>query len=567
MFGRIRRVTARRRAWVQVEPLEARTILSIFTPLQIRHAYGFDQVSFTANGQTIPGDGRGQTIAIVDAFADATVAADLDVFDKQFSVDGVHTLYSQYGPASSVLTIATPQGQPSANKNWALETALDVEWAHAIAPAAHILLVEVPSAGFTNLMAGVDYARNQKGVVAVSMSWGSSEFTGENSLDSHYLTPTGHLGGTNGQGGANLPGGVTFVASSGDSGAPPEWPAISPNVLAVGGTSLTLDSSGNYSSETGWSGSGGGTSTIETEPTYQNGVQTSGKRTNPDVADIADPNTGVYVYINKLWYQVGGTSAGAPQWAALIAIADQGRALAGNGSLDGFTQTLPAIYNLPAGDFHDITSGNNGSAAGAGYDLVTGRGSPLANLVIGHLLTTTSTGGVTINATKTTTSTSGSTQTTPHLSEGTPVLGTAVVVFSASHALPAAVGTTVSVAWLPPPNGSASSAAAVPLPGPSPLSRSGQDGSTRADEALPQRSEPPPALESPDEDVVQPTPVEWFQASDAYFEEEARRARGVPGEEGIDAQGTELSPSALAALALVLGGCVQEDKKALPLAA
>src|SRR5205807_737888 len=105
-------------------------------------------------------------------------------------------------------------------------------------------------------------------------------------------------------------------------------------------------------------------------------------RASPDVAYDANPNTGFAVYDTYGqggWLQVGGTSASAPQWAALIAIADQGRALAGLGSLDGFTQTLPKLYQLPAADFHDITSGSNGFAAGPGYDLVTGRGSPVAN--------------------------------------------------------------------------------------------------------------------------------------------------------------------------------------------
>src|SRR5262249_13368411 len=123
-------------------------------------------------------------------------------------------------------------------------------------------------------------------------------------------------------------------------------------------------------------------------PAYQSGVtQSSTKRTSPDVAYDADPATGVAVYdsMNGGWLTVGGTSAGAPQWAALLAIADQGRALAGKNTL-GSAGTPGAIYNMPATNFHDITSGNNGYAAGPGYDLVTGRGSPKANLVINHLV-------------------------------------------------------------------------------------------------------------------------------------------------------------------------------------
>src|SRR5204862_111738 len=131
---------------------------------------------------------------------------------------------------------------PKVNGGWAGETALDVEWAHAVAPGATIMLVETWDSSYTNLLAGVDYA-SQHGAAVVSMSWGSSEFSAETSAayDGHFTTP-----------------GVTYVASSGDNGAPTSWPAISPNVVAVGGTTLTTTSNGTYLAETGWSGSGGG---------------------------------------------------------------------------------------------------------------------------------------------------------------------------------------------------------------------------------------------------------------------------------------------------------------------
>ncbi len=223
------------------------------------------------------------------------------------------------------------------------------------------------------------------------MSWGAGEYAGENSSDASFQTPAGH-------------GGVTFVASSGDSGAPPSYPAVSPNVLAVGGTTLNLDSSGNILSESGWSGSGGGLSALEPQPTYQKGVvtQSSTARANPDVAYDADPNTGFPVYdsytygTSAPWEQVGGTSDAAPQWAGLIAVADQGRALAGLGSLDGPSQTLPDLYALPSTDFHDITTGsNNEYSAQPGYDLVTGLGTPLANLIVPALAGQSTTSGPT----------------------------------------------------------------------------------------------------------------------------------------------------------------------------
>src|SRR5262249_22919227 len=153
-------------------------------------------------------------------------------------------------------------------------------------------------------------------------------------------TPAGHVGGY------GLPGGVTFVASTGDNGAPAGYPSYSPNVVGVGGTSLYLDGAGNWIDEQGWSGSGGGISQVEAEPAYQYSVQGTGMRTAPDVSYDADPNTGFYVYTTvggNGWSVIGGTSAGAPQWSALVALADQWRAQAyGVGSLDGPNETLPA---------------------------------------------------------------------------------------------------------------------------------------------------------------------------------------------------------------------------------
>src|SRR5262249_8417820 len=187
---------------------------------------------------------------------------------------------------------AMPQGQPAFNAGWAGEIALDVEWAHAIAPRANLLLVEARSASISDLLVAINYARSQPGVVAVSMSWGGGEFYGEQSLDGYFTTPAGHVGGF------GIPGGVTFVGSSGARWAwtGVESPSVSPNVWAGGRRRLHLTSANTYASETAWSGGGGGVSRYVFEPSYQLGFNGSGYRTTPDVSYNADPNTGFYVY-------------------------------------------------------------------------------------------------------------------------------------------------------------------------------------------------------------------------------------------------------------------------------
>ncbi|HEV3345031.1 MAG TPA: S53 family peptidase [Pirellulales bacterium] len=437
MFGdaRSRRLTARslaRFVWRRVvrygEPLEHRQLLSAGgiggvaalpaahasspitspipygdTPGQIRNAYGFNQVAFNNGTSTIAGDGSGQTIAIVDAYGDSKIASDVHAFDVQF------------GLADPNLKVVNQNGGtklPGNNSGWALETALDVEWAHAIAPDAQLLLVEANNSSLGNLLAGVNYARNQPGVVAVSMSWGAGEFLGETSYDSYFTTPAGHQG-------------VTFVAASGDSGAGTIWPGASPNVLSTGGTTLNIDSSGNYLGETAWTGSGGGLSLYESQPTYQSQsglvTQSATQRAAPDVAYDADPASGVAVYDSISyagqtgWFQVGGTSAAAPQMAALVAVADQGRQIANGGAANSLPNAQASLYSLAANptsyssDFHDTTSGSNGLAAldqaAAGFDLVTGLGTPKAAALVQGLVTAQAT---TVVSTASTSSRAGS---------------------------------------------------------------------------------------------------------------------------------------------------------------
>ncbi|RYL92308.1 peptidase S8 and S53 subtilisin kexin sedolisin [Sporolactobacillus sp. THM7-4] len=324
---------------------------SVYNPAQIKKAYGLDQLSKT---------GTGQTIAVVDAYGSPTIQNDVNTFDQQF------------GLPNASLEIVYPQGKPTTNGGWALETALDVEWAHALAPGAKIMVIGTKSASISDLVGGIDYATSQ-GATVVSNSWGGSEFSSELSYDSHF----NHSG-------------ITYLASSGDNGYGSSWPAVSPYVVSVGGTTLNLTSTGAYSSESAWSGSGGATSSYESIPSYQTNWSdiVGTKRGFPDVAFDADPNTGVYVYSStrdqgqKGWFQVGGTSFSSPAWAAMIALANEGR-MQTLSSLD----VLNNIYSTAGStgssgymtNFHDITSGSNGYQAAPGYDLDTGIGSPIAN--------------------------------------------------------------------------------------------------------------------------------------------------------------------------------------------
>jgi hypothetical protein len=326
----------------ELDRLDDRCLPSALTPAQVTSAYGLNAITFSVNGQTVKGNGAGEDIAIVDAYHDPYILMDLLAFDQQFGLPN---------PPIGVIDLAGV----STDDGWSLEEALDVEWVHAIAPGAEIIVVEARSDSLPDLLTAVNVARNLPGIVAVSMSWGSNEFAGQTSLDAYFTTPAGH-------------GGITFIAASGDEGAAggAEWPASSADVLSVGGTTLQVSSAGTYEGETLWSDSSGGFSNYVSEPAYQYSLQSTGRLMTPDVAFDGDPNTGVYVVSVApstgagSWWQVGGTSLGAPAWTAILAIADQGRALAGLGTLDGPSQTLPTLFALPASDFHKVASRSSG---------------------------------------------------------------------------------------------------------------------------------------------------------------------------------------------------------------
>ncbi len=374
----------------QADPAVTKTQVVGYAPAQIRHAYGFDHVGFIT-GLGANGAGAGQTVAIVDVYDDHNILSDANAFSAAFGLPQFNG-----GPGAPTFTKVNENGSasgpfPKANPYWDAEISLDVEWVHAVAPAANVVLVEANSTYLRDLLPAINTARDWPVVSVVSMSWGGAEFSGISADDAYLTTPAGHPG-------------VTFTAATLDNGAyyhgltAAYWPAVSPNALAVGGTVLTLDANGNYAGEAGWSQGGGGLSEYEAQPGYQSGVatQSATQRANPDVAYAAGgPGVAVYDTVSYNgqtgWFAAQGTSAGTPQWAVLVAIADQGRALQGLPALDGPSQVLPTLYGLYASPsyttaFHDVTSGGNGYAAGPGYDLVTGLGTPQAGQVIQALI-------------------------------------------------------------------------------------------------------------------------------------------------------------------------------------
>jgi subtilase family serine protease len=310
------------------------------SPAAIKSAYRFP-TSSTA--------GRGQTIAVVAAYNSPHAEADLNVFSKRFGLppctrtNGCFKKVNQRGAVNSF---------PPTDPGWALEISMDVQWAHAIAPGAKILLVEADDNRLVNLMKAVDHASAKARYV--SNSWGGSEFDGQEVYDPRFSKP-----------------GVSYFFSSGDDGYGAEYPTSSPNVISVGGT--TLRRSGTSVTETGWEGSGGGCShTGRAHPAqarFADYARTgcAGRRATPDLSLVGDPATGVAVYDStpfdgrKGWFVLGGTSASAPMIAGRAAITQK-------------TIDASAVYGNAIA-YRDITSGNNGAPCRTGWDFVTGRGS------------------------------------------------------------------------------------------------------------------------------------------------------------------------------------------------
>lgn len=386
-----------------IKPL-ATGAVTTYTPAQIRAAYGLP--ALPAAGTTLSTSqalslGAGQTIYIVNAMHNPNVVAELAAFNAKFGLPTCTTkailptatlplaaassagceLSVVYATAAGAMTTAAP----AYDSGWATEIALDVQWAHATAPMARIVLIEAPDPSLNSLVGAIKLA-NAMGPGAVSMSFGATEGSWTGSVDSAF-------GGTN----------MSYLAATGDNGTEVSWPAVSPKVLAVGGTTLTYSGTGSRT-EVAWSGTGGGVSAYTATPSYQTsavpGMGSPLRRTVGDVAFNADPSSGQYTAVmtpgssTVNWISAGGTSLSTPQWAGLVAVSNAmrvqlGKTLLGqpHPMLYGQIATVAGTY---ASTFKDITSGTHGTCgactAKTGFDQLTGLGTPNA----GSLLTSLS---------------------------------------------------------------------------------------------------------------------------------------------------------------------------------
>ncbi len=330
-----------------------------YTPSQFHSAYVLPS---TISTTTLP------IIAIVDAYDHPNALSDLNTYSSQFGIPTLPTCSGSIRTDSRACFQKVDQRggsrYPTQNAGWGLEISLDIEIAHAICQNCKILLVEADSNSLSNLTSAVDRAVNL-GAKVVSNSYGSSEFSGETAYDSHFSYP-----------------GVAMVVSSGDSGYGAEYPAASNAVVAVGGTSLLLNSDNSYRSETAWSGAGSGCSAYESKPSWQHdGV--CARRSIADVSADADPSSGAAVYDSfryqgkNGWFKVGGTSLASPLIAGVYALGSR------NISNSSLAPYLPYAFGITSSTINDVTLGSSGSCgnylcnATTGYDGPTGLGSPI----------------------------------------------------------------------------------------------------------------------------------------------------------------------------------------------
>jgi hypothetical protein len=315
--------------------------------------------------------GGSQVIAIVDAFHNATAAEDLQTFSDQF---GLRTPKLDIVFCSSTKCgVKTP---PPPDQGWAFEIALDIQWAHAMAPKAKIILVEANSNSFADLLLAEDKAAElvaAAGGGQVSNSWGSSEFSSQTDFDGHFVKP-----------------GVVFFASTGDhkggtTNPDVEWPSTSPNVIGVGGTTIVRNKNHIFQSESAWIDGGGGLSAVYGRPRFQKVVKQQVGKTRgvPDVSWNADPASGAIVFCSAGtcgssggFFVVGGTSLAAPAIAAMTNNA-------GHFRTSGDDEHTALYHGLGGKRFNDIVDGKCGNGTGgafvnavAGWDRCTGIGTP-----------------------------------------------------------------------------------------------------------------------------------------------------------------------------------------------
>jgi subtilase family serine protease len=335
-----------------------------FTPSQIRSAYG---MNLLPNQTTL---GQGLTIAIIIAYHYSNLQSDLNIY------------CTKYGLPSTTLNIINLAGK-SSNLDWAIEECLDVQMIHTIAPYANIIVVEAKSNSTTDLWAAITKAKILNPSV-ISMSWSLSEYSGVIALDTIFSSSTN----------------ITFVAATGDNTDAIGYPSTSPNVIAVGGTSLTLTSSGIRLTETVWSDAGAGPSKYFKVPSYQSGLGLTYRNT-PDISLIADPNTGVWCYcsIGGGYLPLGGTSVATPLTAAIIGLCNQNRIttkkpLLNSQALSTTTSVQHYLYQLIyknstlySSYMYDVKIGIDGIyTAGTGYDKASGLGSLKINTLVPSFL-------------------------------------------------------------------------------------------------------------------------------------------------------------------------------------
>ena len=310
-------------------------------------------------GTTQNPSGGSRAIGIVDAYDAPTIENDLGVFSTQFNLAPCTT---ENGCFTKVYASGT---KPPENGDWALEMSLDVEWAHAMAPNAKIILVEAASQSAGDLLKAEDVASaaiSAAGGGEVTNSWGFNEASQETTADSHFTTA-----------------GIVYFAAAGDTGGVVSYPSASPNVVSAGGTTVNR-SGGDFTTETAWSDAGGGPSKYEPRPSDQDVIQSivGSVRGTPDISFDGNPSSGVSIYdstrylIYKNWIVVGGTSVSSPSLAGIVNAA---------GSFnDSANAELTLIYNnyTNANYFRDITSGKNTKySCVVGWDYCSGVGSAL----------------------------------------------------------------------------------------------------------------------------------------------------------------------------------------------